>query len=199
MKKIALILAALLALSIFTSCKDDKKTVGAADSQTEAALPKLKAAGEVSLASLAGVLEESGLLGTDTSYFSKGDEYAEDVLVYTYDLEMYEAFGIKNYFVAEHGANEAYSCAVLLFDGEVETNTVNEMFSVLETYATDLKTSVMPYNPDAAKLCEKYVLRRLLIEGENGVLSAVCIFISDDNAALETLVTEKLTEICSGN
>ena len=69
--------------------------------------------------------------------------------------------------------------------------------SLYESYARDLEGSVAPYNPEAAMLCSKKLIRNLEIKGETGSVSAICLFISDDNAALETLVSDQLTSILS--
>ena len=182
------VLALVLSLA---SCSADEKQPADTAAQTEAKQPAKSAVGEASLGALKDALGTSGLLGANTTYLVKGDEYADDVLGFTYGFKSTEAAGVKNFLVSEHGSNEAYTCAVLIGDSADSTALYETASVVLDKYAEELRSTVAPYAPDAASLCEE----RTITDVSVGGVYAVCLFISDDNAALEKLVTEQLEAI----
>ena len=198
MKKLALILAALLAVSLLVSCSGTKAPAETAE-QTEQKLPTLKAAADVSLAPLASALAESAVLGENTEYLTMGDEYAEDTLMFTYGVEEFRTMNVANYLVSEHGSNEAYTCAVLLFGDDYGQSVFETLEERFDTYSEELFNSVAPYSPEAAALCNDHLIRVLDINGANGAVHAVCLFISDDNTALEKLVSDQLNAILAAD
>lgn len=136
-----------------------------------------------SIRDIADAAAATGHFGDTMELLVKGDDYAEDLLMFSFGLEEYEEMHVEDYIVSEQKSKLAYSFALAVLSSDSSAADVDSVQFILgDTYVSGLKTSLEVYNPDAYKMAGDAAVT--VLESETTGKKAVLLVISDDNEAV---------------
>lgn len=148
---------------------------------------------------IADAVDTSGLFGDSMELYVKGDEYAADILEFTYGINESEHH-IADYVISEQTSKQAYTFAYIVFDDGFETSDFDAVSKALEeVYLADLKAALEVYNPDAYRMCDNAEIKLWqscteLDDGTTDRIHSVTFMISDSNSAAEDKVLPTTAE-----
>ena len=146
---------------------------------------------------LAVAINDSGLFGSSMDLLVKGDDFASDLLEFTYGIEDPDSLHIADYVISEQTSKEAYTFAFFVFDDGFTTEDFGSLNEVLnDIYVSDLASAVEVYNPEAYAMCEDALIEgwNYVIDGGDTVHCAYLI-ISDDNRAAAQIATDAVSSV----
>lgn len=123
-----------------------------------------------SLRDIASEAIEEGNIG-DLSLVYNDDDYAADLLEFSYGIEEDLASKLESFVLSESISNSAYTFAYFKFvDGVTADDIVSVKTMINDVYVTNLKASLSTYNPDAYALCDEAVYK----EYTDALLFVIC-------------------------
>lgn len=148
---------------------------------------------------IADAVTASGLFGDSMELYVKGDEYAADILEFTYGISESEHH-IADYVISEQTSKQAYTFAYIVFDEGFEISDFDAVSKALEeVYLADLKAALEVYNPDAYRMCDNAEIKLWqscteLDDGTTERVHSVTFMISDSNSEAEDKVLPTTAE-----
>lgn len=147
---------------------------------------------------IAGAMEATGLFGDSMELHVTGDEYAADILEFTYGLAPNEHH-IADYIISEQTSKQAYSFAFITFENGVKDEDISAVKSALENvYLADLKSALEVYNPEAYAMCDHALIEHGMADIPHGDTSRpadfVVLIVSDSNSDAKTALTDALSK-----
>lgn len=113
-----------------------------------------------SMRKIADAMEATDLFGNSMEIHVTGDEYATDILEFTYGIKAEERH-VADYIISEQTSKQAYSFALVLFDDVCTQADIDEVEKAFrEVYLSDLKSALEVYNPEAYAMCESALVER---------------------------------------
>lgn len=208
MKRLLLTLLAAGICFSFAACapKDSAQTQETSAKPTQSALTSdstgdtARADTPVNVSSMrkiADAVEATGLFGDSMELHVKGDEYAADILEFTYGIKAEERH-VADYVISEQTSKQAYSFALVIFGEDSAQADVDEAEKAFrEVYLADLKSALEVYNPEAYAMCEGALIERgravILPGGDESTQSDfVLLIISDSNSEARVALTDAL-------
>ena len=150
-----------------------------------------------SMRKIADAMEATGLFGDSMELHVKGDEYAADILEFTYGIKAEERH-VADYVISEQTSKQAYSFALVIFGEDSAQADVDEVEKAFrEVYLADLKSALEVYNPEAYAMCEGALIERgradMLPGGDESTQADfVLLIISDSNSEARAALTDGL-------
>ena len=182
MKRFTLVMFAALVCLFLASCSEDgsaqkekspetaAKNTSAHDPVGEDANTDTDATYNVSsMRKIADAMAATGLFGDSMELHVTGDEYAADILEFTYGINAKER-NITDYIISEQSSKQAYSFALVVFgDGSTQEDTEAVEKTFREVYLAELKSALEVYNPEAYAMCDDALIRECqLSDGDSG-------------------------------
>lgn len=216
MKKIlSAVFAAVICLSLFACGRNDGGAGQPGNSEPSAALSdsadgdssddageSAGAEASSSMREIADAVAATGLFGDSMELHVKGDEYAADILEFTYGISA-EEHHIADYVVSEQTSKQAYSFAYIVFgDGYEAADSEAVSAAISDVYLEGLRSALEAYNPEAYAMCDGAApvvwQRSEQADGAQKLTHGVYLIISDSNSEAAKKILPAHTEIVGG-
>ena len=184
-------IAALCALCLLASCSP--KDGGSRSTGDD--LPAAQTVGESETLGasrrIAEAIGSSGLFGSSMELYVKGDELADELLEFTYGVEVAAELHVADYVISEQTEKAAYSFAFAVFgDGFVSSDADAVAAAFGDFYQNNLASALKLYDPEAYAMCEDALISAGSAQIGDKTVNFAYLIISDDNeAALEAAMT----------
>lgn len=122
------------------------------------------------LRDIAPAAVEAGNFG-DLALVYNDDDYAGDLLEFSYGIEADLASKIDSFVLTENTSNNSYTFAYFMFKPDATADDIAAVKTAIdEVYVTNLKASLRSYNPEAYALCDEAVYK----EYDGALLFVIC-------------------------
>ena len=113
----------------------------------------------------------AGNFGDSMELIFDDDEYAGDLLEFSYGIEPELAEKIEAYVLSEQNSMEAYSFAYFKFSSDAQSDDIEAVKTAInDVYVSGLKASLEAYNPEAYAMCDKAVYK----ETDTSLVFMIC-------------------------
>lgn len=107
----------------------------------------------------------------DLALVYNDDDYASDLLEFSYGIEADLASKIASFVLTENTSNNSYTFAYFKFTSDATKDDIAAVKTAIdEVYVSNLKASLRTYNPEAYALCDEAVYK----EYAGSLLFVIC-------------------------